>query len=85
MDVEPSAVDRRMEPETRANHVGTACLTRGRHPDHATNAQLTAKREDLTTFDQAILLAEDPLASVPGVASLILPRDHRVERVDAGS
>jgi hypothetical protein len=28
--------------------VGTARLTRGRHPDHATNAQLTPKREDLT-------------------------------------
>jgi hypothetical protein len=32
--------------------VGTTCLTRGRHPDHATHGQLTAKREYLTQFDQ---------------------------------
>ncbi len=31
------------------NTVGTARLTRGRHPDHATNGQVNPKREDLTS------------------------------------
>ena len=35
-------------PEPRQNDVGTARLTRGPHPGHATNAQLTPKREDLS-------------------------------------
>jgi len=35
-------------PEPGQNGVGTARLTRGRHPDHPTNGQLRVKREDLS-------------------------------------
>jgi len=38
-------------PKSGQNGVGTTCLTCGRHPDHATNGQLAAKREDLTRTD----------------------------------
>jgi hypothetical protein len=37
------------QPQTGQIPVGNARLTCGRNPDHATNGQVTPKREDLTT------------------------------------